>query len=187
MDFFVRLVQGLSRLTGVLAALLLAAACIIVCQMVVMRYVLNASTIWQTEFVTYAVVAATLIGSPYVLLTRGHVNVDLLPHYLGPRGRFLLAFLAAVLGLTFCMALGWAGWNYFIEAWRENWTTDTVWAIPLWIPLLPLPLGIGLLTLQYLVEILCLLSGREPPFGIAPEKRVPEKQNPQQESPEKQT
>lgn len=47
--------------------------------MVVVRYVLGTSTIWQNEFVTFAVVAATLFGSPYVLLTKGHVNVDLLP------------------------------------------------------------------------------------------------------------
>ena len=166
MDFFIRLIQGLSRLCGVFAALCLAAACLVVCQMVVMRYVLGASTIWQTEFVTYAVVAATLIGSPYVLLTRGHVNVDLLPHYLGHNARMVLALLASVLGLVFCALLAWTGWQYFHEAWQEGWTTETVWALPLWIPLLPLPLGIGLLSLQYVVDILCLLTGRDLPFGM---------------------
>ena len=165
-DFFIRLIQTLSRLCGVLAALCLAAACVVVCQMVIMRYVLNASTIWQTEFVTYAVVTATLIGSPYVLLTRGHVNVDLLPHYLGHKARMVLALLASTLGLIFCALLAWTGWLYFIEAWHEGWTTETVWALPLWIPLLPLPLGIGLLSLQYLADILCLLSGRAAPFGM---------------------
>ena len=56
--------------------------------MVVMRYFLNASTVWQTEFVIYSLVASTFIGSPYVLLIKGHVNVDLLPIYLGRRGRY---------------------------------------------------------------------------------------------------
>ena len=100
MNAFVRGVTLLSRACGVFAALCLAAACVIVCQMVVLRYWLGASTIWQTEFVTYAVVASTLIGSPYVLLTRGHVNVDLLPHYLGQTGRMILALIASVLGLA---------------------------------------------------------------------------------------
>ena len=54
-----------------------------------MRYVLNQNTIWQTDFVTYSLVAATFIGSPYVLMTRGHVNVDVLPHYLGSARRYL--------------------------------------------------------------------------------------------------
>ena len=55
--------------------------------MVFVRYVLNQNTIWQTDFVTWSLVAATFIGSPYLLLTRGHVNVDVLPLYLGPRAR----------------------------------------------------------------------------------------------------
>jgi TRAP-type C4-dicarboxylate transport system permease small subunit len=48
---------------------------LVTCQQVFMRYVLNASTVWQTEFVTYSIVAATFLGSPYVLMRRGHVNV----------------------------------------------------------------------------------------------------------------
>jgi len=77
---FIRLVTALSRLCGVLAALMVLTSVLVVCQMVVTRYGLRASTTWQTEFVTYLLIAATLIGSPYVLLTRGHVNIDLIPH-----------------------------------------------------------------------------------------------------------
>jgi TRAP-type C4-dicarboxylate transport system permease small subunit len=55
--------------------LLLTAGMLVTCQQVFMRYVLNASTVWQTEFVTYSIVAATFLGSPYVLMRRGHVNV----------------------------------------------------------------------------------------------------------------
>jgi hypothetical protein len=34
-----------------------------------------------------------------------------------------------------------------------------------------MPLGLGLLLLQYIVEFLCLLTGRSPPFGIEGNKR----------------
>jgi len=63
-----------------IAASLIAGAVIVVCEMVFVRYLLNYNTIWQTDFTIYSLVAATFIGSPYVLLTRGHVNVDVLPH-----------------------------------------------------------------------------------------------------------
>lgn len=171
LDLFVGTVETLSRICGILAATCLLVACLVVCQMVFMRYVLNASTIWQTEFVTYAVTAATLIGSPYVLLLKGHVNVDLLPLYLGQRSRLVLALVTSVMACVFCALLTWTGWDYFHEAWTQGWRTETVWAPPLWIPLLPLPLGMGLLTLQYLADILCLLSGRSLPFGLRPEDR----------------
>ncbi|HED14734.1 MAG TPA: TRAP transporter small permease [Gammaproteobacteria bacterium] len=164
MHVFIRSVAVLSRACGLFAALLVGAAIVVVCEMVVMRYFLKASTIWQTEFVIFSLVAATFIGSPYVLLIRGHVNVDLLPHYLGPRGRRLLALLAGFGGLAFCLILAFNGYQLFRDAWVNHWTTDTIWALPLWIPYLSIPLGIGLLSLQYLADIVALLSGHSQPF-----------------------
>lgn len=159
MSTYIRIVGALSRIGGLLAVLLLAAAVIIVCQMVVMRYILNASTVWQTEFVIYALVAATFLGSAHVLVEKGHVGVDLLPVTLGGRWQVALEILAALLSIAFLAILGWSGWSYFHEAWEGNWTTDTVWALPLWIPLLPFPLGVALLILQYIAEILKVARG----------------------------
>ena len=85
MDFFVRGIRRVSQLCGIVAAALIALGVLVVCEMVFLRYALNQNTIWQTDFVTWSLVAATFIGSPYLLLTRGHVNVDVLPHYLGQR------------------------------------------------------------------------------------------------------
>jgi hypothetical protein len=31
-----------------------------------------------------------------------------------------------------------------------------------------MPIGLGLLTLQYVAELFKLVTGREPPFGLAP-------------------
>ena len=153
MKRFVSIIETLSRLCGLASMLLIAASTLVVSQMVFMRYFLGASTIWQTEFVVYAMIASTFIGAPYVLMLKGHVSVDLLPNMLGGNGKRLLDVLAATISLMFCGLLGWSGWHYFYEALSRGWTTDTVWALPLWIPLLPLPLGIIILCLQYVVEI----------------------------------
>src|SRR2546426_2024458 len=85
MDSFVRTVRAVSQLCGFVAAGLIALGVLVVCHMVFVRYALGQNTIWQTDLTTYCLVAATFIGSPFVLMTRGHVNVDVLPHYLGPR------------------------------------------------------------------------------------------------------
>ena len=159
MQTYIAFVSALSRAAGLIATVLLGLAVLVVCQMIVVRYFLNASTVWQTEFVIYSLVAATFLGSPYVLIRKGHVGVDLLPTALGGRPKIVLHLLAAVLSLLFLAVLTWSGWNYFHEAWSGRWTTDTVWALPLWIPLLPLPVGMGLLCLQYGAEICKLLSG----------------------------
>jgi TRAP-type C4-dicarboxylate transport system permease small subunit len=165
LDRLIAAVAALSRLGGALAVALLLAAVLAICQMVLVRYVLKGSAIWQHEFATFALIGATFVGAPYVLLTRGHVNVDLLPLYLGRRARFALALLAALISLAFCVILLWYGFAFWYQSFIEDWHAQTVWRPPLWVPYFAVPLGMGLLVLQYLAEIAALLSGREAPFA----------------------
>ena len=75
MDAYIKAVAFLSRVAGVAAAFLIGVAVFVICDMVIERYILNLTTIWQIDVVTYSIVAATFVGSAYVLMTRGHVNV----------------------------------------------------------------------------------------------------------------
>jgi len=166
MDLFIRIVKAISQACGIIAAGLIAAAVVVVCQMVFVRYVLNQNTIWQTDFVTYSLVAATFIGAPYVLLTKGHVNVDVLPIFVGARVRFWLALLAIVVSLAFAAIMTVLTYWFWHESWENNWVSDTMWRARLWIPYGSMPIGLGVLTLQYVADFINLVTGREPPFGI---------------------
>ena len=159
-------VRRVSLLCGYIAAALVAFAVVIVCHMVFVRYVLNQSTIWQTDLITYCITGATFIGCPYVLMTRGHVNVNVLPLHLGPRGRFALAMFAALLSVAFCAVMTVMTSLFWKEAWDNRWVSDTMWRARLWIPYASMPIGLGLLTLQYAVDIACLATGRARPFDI---------------------
>ena len=124
MDRFVRGITLLSQLCGVFAAALIAASVVIVCEMVFVRYVLNQTTIWQTDFVTFSIVAATFIGSPYLLLNRGHVNVDVLPLYLGQKGRYRLALASMLMSFAFCAVMTVLTFQFWQEAWDNNWRSS---------------------------------------------------------------
>jgi TRAP-type C4-dicarboxylate transport system permease small subunit len=174
MDTFIRGVTLISRACGVVAAALIAAGVIIVCQMVIIRYVLGMNTIWQTDFVTYALIGATFIGAPYLLLTRGHVNVDVLPLYLNQNGRYRLALASMLMALAFCLVMTVLTAQFWYEAWDNNWRSDSMWRARLWIPYSVMPIGLGLLSLQYIVEIIKLVTGREPPFGLPPKASAEE-------------
>ena len=50
---FLRFVAALSTLAGWCSAAMIVASVAITCQMIVIRFVLNGSTIWQTEAVIY--------------------------------------------------------------------------------------------------------------------------------------
>jgi TRAP-type C4-dicarboxylate transport system permease small subunit len=169
LERFIRAVRVASRLSGYVAAAMIAVGVVVVCEMVFVRYVLNHNTIWQTDFVTYCLVAATFIGSPYVLMTRGHVNVDVLPHFAGPRLRRALAIFAALVTLAFAVTLMVLTFLFWKEAWDAKWVSDTMWRARLWIPYASMPVGLALLVLECIAEILELLTGRSPPFGITGE------------------
>ena len=166
MDGFVRAIRAVSLFFGWIAAGLIGLAVLVVCHMVFVRYALGHNTIWQTDFTTYSLVAATFIGSPYVLMTRGHVNVDVLPHYAGPRLRFALAVFGSAVTLAFAITMTVLTFLFWKEAWDNRWVSDTMWRARLWIPYSSMPIGLGVLALQSLAGLIALLTGREPPFGM---------------------
>jgi len=154
---FITLVNRLSQVVGVLAAAMVVVAVVITCQMIFIRYFLNGSTYWHTEAVVYLVLAATLLGLPYVQKLKGHVNVDLVPMLLPPVGRKLLmisSFAAAILVL---LTMTFYSAELVYLSYSKGWTSDTVWGPPLWIPYMTMPLGFGLFSLQLLADLLELL------------------------------
>jgi len=162
---FIRTVGNLSRLFAILATLLVIAAMLVVCQMILMRYVFRLPTIWQTDFVVFSATAAMFLGAPYVLMTGGHVGVDVIEFMVKERTRARMRIVSSVLGLIFCIIMLIATWVQFHDAWSGNWKHSSMWAPPLWVPLAALPLGFGLLCLQYVAQILALITPDGEPAG----------------------
>lgn len=163
---FLRLVAALSTVAGWVSAGMIVAAVGITCQMIFIRFVLNGSTVWQTEAVIYLVVGATLIGLPYVQRLRGHVNVDLVPLALPRRGRMVLAVITLSVSILIVGVMLYYGFEYWHFAWDRGWRSDTVWGVRLWIPYLAIPVGFGLLMLQLIADLVALLTGVDKPFGL---------------------
>ncbi|MEM8876596.1 MAG: TRAP transporter small permease [Pseudomonadota bacterium] len=161
-----RIIGALSAVCGVIAAAMIAIAVLITCQMIFVRFVLNQSTVWQTEAVVYLMVAATMIGLPYVQRVRGHVNVDLLPRMLPFAARKGLAFLVLGIAIVTLGVMAFYGYELWHVAWARGWTSDTIWAVPLWIPYLALPLGFGLYLLQLSADLFGMMTDIEAPFSL---------------------
>jgi len=161
-------VFALSRAFGVLAALLILLAIFVICHMVFVRAVLGASSIWQTEFTTFSLIAATFLGAPYILLTRGHVNVDVVPLMASAAQRRVLMLVGHLIALVFCGLFLMAALPWWLETWHTGQTTPSIWRARLWIPYLAVPVGLTLLCLQFAAEIWLVWTGRQQPFEPAP-------------------
>lgn len=155
---FIALSDGLSRIAAIAATLLLIASMVVISEMILLRYVFRAPTSWQVDFVVFAATAAIFIGAPYVLLCKGHVGVDVVEMMLADRARRRLRILGSLLGLVFCAAMFVTCAVYVHEAYVGGWRHASLWAPRLWIPMLSLPVGFGLLSLQYVAELLKLLT-----------------------------
>ncbi len=142
----------------------------VICQMVFVRAVLGQSSIWQTEFVTFSIVGATFLGAPYILLTRGHVAVDIIPIMSSTQTRRTLHLIGSLIALVFCAFFLYASLPWWHESWVKGETTSSIWRARLWIPYLAVPVGLGLLCLQFLAEIWLVLTRREQPFGMVPKE-----------------
>jgi len=163
---FLRFVAAISTVAGWCSAGMIIAAVGITVQMIFIRFVLNGSTVWQTEAVIYLVVAATLIGLPYVQRLRGHVNVDLVPLALPMGARKVLAYVTLSVSILIVGVMLFYGYEYWHFAWERGWRSDTVWGVRLWIPYLSIPVGFGLLFLQLIADLVAVMIGVDKPFGL---------------------
>lgn len=146
-------VDSLSRLTGWLSAALVLAMLAMICFDVVMRYVFNAPTTWATEISTYTLVAVALLGTAYTHLHDGHIRVELLTGRLAPARRQQLALVAAWIGLLF---VAFAAWQAVVLTW-ENYANGTrIFSLlytPVYLPQLPIAVGLIAFALSILAEI----------------------------------
>ena len=167
----VRLIGHISTVSGVIASFMILASVLITCQMIFVRAVLGKATIWQTEAVIYLMIGATLIGLPYVQKLKGHVGVDLVPSLLGPSARRVLAILTLIVTAGMIAVMLYYAYDMWHFAWKRGWKSETVWAVPLWIPYLAVPLGFGLFLLQLFADLWMVIRGEDIGAPVAAEDR----------------
>ena len=152
-QIFVRITDGLTVITGWVAALCLVAAALIVTEAVIVRKLLGISTIWQIEASVFLLIFTVFVGAPFVQKNEHHLNVDLVIIHLSPRTREITLIVVSIISCILTAILAWYAWPMWWETVVQNEHSESLWGPPLWIPFLFLPLGMTLLFLQYIVFI----------------------------------
>ena len=152
-QIFVRITDGLTVITGWVAALCLVAAALIVTEAVIVRKLLGISTIWQIEASVFLLIFTVFVGAPFVQKKEHHLNVDLVIIHLSPRTRELTLIVVSIMSCILTAILAWYAWPMWWETVINNEHSESLWGPPLWIPFLFLPLGMTILFMQYIVFI----------------------------------
>ena len=174
MTSIIRIVTAVSRFFGGVAAAMVVTSLALVCQMVVMEYVLGVPAPWPSEIVSYLMMGVAFLGTPYVFATGGHVGIGSLAHRsTGPGGR-IRGTVSAFVSLAFAAGMTMMGIAVLAKAVREGWQADDAAWVALWIPYLTLPLGSGLLMLQCIVQVLAVVSGEDATIAPGADPEFPD-------------
>jgi TRAP-type C4-dicarboxylate transport system permease small subunit len=146
-------IEGLTHLSGWIAALSLVAAAVIVTEGVIVRKVFGVSTIWQIEASVFLLIFTVFSGSAFVQKSEHHLNVDLVVIHLSPKVREITLIVVSILSCMIAAILAWYAWPMWWETVVRNDHSESLWGPPLWIPYLFFPLGMTLLFLQYILYI----------------------------------
>jgi TRAP-type C4-dicarboxylate transport system permease small subunit len=79
--------------------------------------------------------------------------MDMVSQKLKPRSRAYLEVVTSLASLVFCIFVTVKGWEMWWEAYLQGWASDSIWAPPLWIPYLFLPVGFTCMCLQFVALI----------------------------------
>ncbi len=146
-------IEGLTHLTGWIAALSLVAAAIVVTEGVIVRKVFGISTIWQIEASVYLLIFTVFSGAAFVQKSEHHLNVDLVVIHLSPKTREVTLIIVSIISCMIAAVLAWYAWPMWWETVVNNEHSESLWGPPLWIPYFFLPLGMTILFLQYILYI----------------------------------
>jgi len=149
-----RLINGLSAISGGIAALCILAAAMIVTEGVMVRKILGISTIWQIEASVFLLIFSVFVGAPFVQQHEHHLNVDLVLTHLSPKTREIVLIVVSIFSCVLTLLLAWYAWPMWWESVVEGTHSESLWGPPLWIPYFFLPFGMSLLFLQYIVNII---------------------------------
>lgn len=144
----------INLICAIIGAALLFGIATIVCMEVIGRALGASSQLWVIEASEYALIFITFLGAPYLLELNRHVVMDLLTSNLtGERKRISNLFNGAI-GLIVCIILTIIGMQVVLNQFDLGTREVTVMRPLSWWITSAMPLGTGLMAVQFLDVIL---------------------------------
>jgi TRAP-type C4-dicarboxylate transport system permease small subunit len=150
---FSRSIGIISELFGHASGILILVSMLVISYAALLRYIVGASTVWQTELSIYFLMFAAFCGAAYGLKHGDHVKIDLVVVRLPARVQHVVRLAAAILGFVLVAVIAVMAFEVWSETAQAGRRSGTAWNPPLTLPHLILPVGMTLLALQYLVVI----------------------------------
>jgi TRAP-type C4-dicarboxylate transport system permease small subunit len=166
-----KLIDPLIKAAGAAAALALALIGAIIIAQIIARLV-GQQVPAADDFAAWAMAASAFLALPYAMRHGDHIRVTLILQRLPARLQRGVETLATALG--FALA-AWAAWHaaLFVHgSWQYDEVAQGQLRVPLWLPQLCMPVGLGLLALLLGDRLWRCLTGRPLGDGAADTART---------------
>lgn len=162
MHAFDRALGGLSRLLRLSGQAVLIFMMVSICYDAVMRYAFAAPTQWSLEVNTFLLAYIALVPAADVLRRGQQLNIGFVYSSFGRTARLASRAVAGAVGVAFCAVLTWRGAIMAWQAWEYGERMSSTLGTPMVLPFGLIPVGFGLLGLQFLADLINALRGKEP-------------------------
>jgi len=146
-----RVISKFSRTVGVIAIFGMIA---LIFPEVTARYVFNHSFGVSEEFSSYLLVVAIFIGLAFIANEDSHIRVQVIVSRLPPRIYGWLRAFTFLLFLLLSIILTKVSWDFVLKNYAYGTKAMYLTQTSLWIPILAIPVGFGLLCLILMVRFL---------------------------------
>ncbi|GAB4351077.1 MAG: TRAP transporter small permease [Gammaproteobacteria bacterium] len=151
-----------------LTAGIIAGVCIVVMALLILAQIVGrwfGIIIPSTEdFSGFLLAAASFLALAYTLRSGGHIRVSLLVSHLHGRKRFLAELITLLTGLALSLYTAWWTALLVLESYEFGEVSSGYIPVPLWIPQIPMTVGLAVLAVALLDELWLLLRGDRPHY-----------------------
>jgi len=169
MDRFLRVCDNLSRAGGILSGILIIGSLGLILAEILVRTLFHGTLYITEEYSGYLMAAITFFALSFTLREKAHIRMVFLFSVLKGKARRILEVYAYLVGAVFSAILTVTTfiffWDSVVNQSRSMQISETYLAIPQAV----LPLGAGLLFLQFCVEVIRSLQRHDSPSSSSEE------------------
>jgi TRAP-type mannitol/chloroaromatic compound transport system permease small subunit len=148
MRTFVRIVDKIIDLSGLILMWFPWILTVIIVWELILRNGFNHPTAWAHEFSVMFFGVLTITSGAYALKERAHVNMDLFYINLSERGKAIMNIIVFPAFFVFVIIILWLGWEFALRAIKLNERSISMWSPIIWPVKLMLPVGAFLLLIE---------------------------------------
>jgi TRAP-type mannitol/chloroaromatic compound transport system permease small subunit len=170
---FIRTIDAINDWVGRILSYFLFAFFVLLFIEVILRYFFNSPTVWANELAQMLFGAYAILGGGYILLTGGHVNVDIVYTRFSAKTRAAVDIVTSTLFFLFCGMLLVYGGSLAWDSLSRFEHSQSAWNPPLYPAKLMIPTAAALLILQGITKLIrdiLILLGKDVSAGPTPEK-----------------